>query len=649
METLESSSSSSSSLSSSLTLSREERQRGTGLEAKGAASDESSNSGSPQRHRLILCLLLALATLALYNPVTRAPFLNFDDSAYFIDNPHVHAGLSWKTVVWAFTTTELSDWKPIAWLSHTLDGQLFGFTPAGPHTVNILFHTANAVLLFLILLRATGFLWRSLTVSALFALHPINVESVAWIAERKNVLSMFFFLLALAAYGWYVRRPQVGSYLAVTAAYALALMTKAQVITFPFALLLLDYWPLNRFLPQQGGNNKPDAAVSKATPSAARLVWEKLPWFAMSFASAIITMKVESDATQHTLPRWAHLANAALSYVKYLGKAFWPVHLAAIYPHPELTINRVVAALSGLSLLVVSLIAVRFYRQRPFFVGWFWFLGTMVPMIGLVQIGVHGMADRYAYIPLLGIFAIFCWGAAELMKKLSTPVAAQALAAGIVILALAFALHRQVGYWGDNQALWQHAIDVTDPNYMAEDNLATALIAKGKVDEAIPHLRRAEFFRPDDPLSTLNIATYEQMRGNYQAAIEGFAKMPQCTKDPLLLGMASANSGYSRYWLSQYDGAKSDFQNALRAQPGNAGAYRGLGLAAQKQGNISEAIQNYERAVQLQPTASGFLFLAQAFDVNHQGAAARTAESQAAQFASDLSEDRATVRHFLAD
>ncbi len=606
---------------------------------------------TPQKHRLILCLLLALATVALYNPVTRAPFLNFDDSAYFVDNPHVHAGLSWKTVVWAFTTTELSDWKPIAWLSHALDAQLFGLKPEGPHTVNILLHATNAVLLFLILLRATGFIWRSLMVAGLLALHPINVESVAWIAERKNVLSMLFFLLALAAYGRYVRHPRVGNYLLVTFAYALALMTKAQVITFPFALLLLDYWPLKRFLlePASPGTGFAAADLAKAAPSAARLVWEKLPWFAMSFASAIITLKAESDATQHTLPRWAHVANAALSYVKYLEKAFWPVQLAAIYPHPELTISRAAAALSGAALILISLIAVRFYRQRPFFVGWFWFLGTMVPMIGLVQIGVHGMADRYAYIPLIGIFVIVCWGTAELMAKLSTPVAARALAAGVIILALAFALHQQVEYWRDNQTLWQHAIDVTEPNYMAEDNLATALIAKGRVDEAIPHLRRAEFFRPDDPLSTLNIATYEQMRGNYPAAIEGFAKMPQCTKDPQLLAMASTNSGYSRYWLKQYDMAKLDFQNAIFWKATDAGAYRGLGLVAQKTGNIPEAIQNYERAIELQPTASGFLFLAQAFDLNHQSAAARAAQSQAAQFAIDLSDDQATVHHFLAD
>src|ERR1700681_1034844 len=280
---------------------------------------------APQKHKLILCLLLVLATLALYNPVTRAPFLNYDDAAYFTDNPHVRAGLSWKTVVWAFTTTELSDWKPITWLSHALDGQLFGFKPEAPHTINVLLHAANVAILFLILLSSTGFVWRSFGVAALFALHPINVESVAWIAERKNVLSMLFFLLALAAYGWYARRPNVGRYLAVTVVYALALMTKAQVITFPFALLLLDYWPLNRLASEDDRAGIEDASDSSSifgrpfVRSLGALVWEKLPWFALSAVSAIITMRAEVGATQMELPLWAHLANATLSYVKYVG------------------------------------------------------------------------------------------------------------------------------------------------------------------------------------------------------------------------------------------------------------------------------------------------------------------------------------------
>src|SRR6267154_5153739 len=604
----------------------------------------------PRKHRLILSLLLVLATLALYNPVTRAPFLNYDDSAYFVDNPHVRAGLSWKTVTWAFTTTELSDWKPVTWLSHTLDAELFGFKPEAPHTINVLLHAANVVILFLILLSATGLVWRSLGVAALFALHPINVESVAWIAERKNVLSMLFFLLALAAYGWYVRRPGVERYLAVTVAYALALMTKAQVITFPFALLLLDYWPLSRLAAVEAGGAEVDAEErdcfefreGRAGPGAPlkicfwRLIWEKVPWFALSAASAIITMRAEADPTQVKLPLWAHLANAALSYVKYLGKAFWPVNLAAIYPHPELTVSIPAAILSGFALVAISIVALVFRERRPFFVGWFWFLGTLVPMIGLVQIGVHGMADRYAYIPLLGIFVIVCWGAAALIEKWRVPTMVWATGAAVILMMLGFALHRQVGYWGDNVTLWNHALEITEGNYTAEDNLATALIAQGKIEEAVPHLRRAEFMRPDDPLSTLNLATYEQMRGNYQAAIEGYAKMPQCTKDASLQAMARTNSGYAHYWLKQYDKAKLDFEVALSLQPGNSGAYRGLGLAAQKTGDLSHAIQDYRRAVELAPTPSNYLFLAQALEIDRQTEAARAAQTQAARMSADL-------------
>lgn len=633
-------------------------------EKKDEKRDESSSKASqlngdstgvagPQKYRLILCLLLAMTTLALYNPVTRAPFLNYDDPLYFSENAHVRAGLTWKTVVWAFTTTELSDWKPIAWLSHTLDGELFGFNPEGPHSINILIHTTNVVILFLILLEATGFLWRSLAVATLFALHPINVESVAWIAERKNVLSMLFFLLALAAYGWYARRPSIGRYFAVTIAYALALMTKAQVITLPFALLLLDYWPLNRLAPEDDHArlevtlDSPSIFDRTFVRSLGALIWEKLPWFALSAVSAIITMRAEVGATQMELPLWAHLANAALSYLKYVGKAFWPSHLAAIYPHPELTINIPAAVLSGCLILCFSILAILFRRRRPFFVGWFWFLGTMVPMIGLVQIGVHGMADRYAYIPFLGIFVIAGWGVAECIEKWHVSVAASAVTALALLLVLGFALHRQASFWGDNVALWRHTLEITDNNYMAEDNLATALIGEGKFQDAVSHFQRAKYLRPDDAVAALNLATYEQMLGNFQAAIDGYAKIPLYTKEPYLLASAFVNSGYAHYSLKQFDEARQDFESALRSEPENSRAYRGLGLALQKTGDIDQAIQDYERAVELDPTPSGYLFLAQALYINQQPSAAREAEYRAARMTPDLREDVAIVRSFL--
>ncbi|HKM86723.1 MAG TPA: tetratricopeptide repeat protein [Terriglobales bacterium] len=588
---------------------------------------------SPQKRRLILCLLLVLATIALYNPVTRDPFLNFDDVVYVTDNPQVRAGLTWNTVVWAFHTSEAANWHPITWLSHALDCQIFGLNPEGPHTVNVLLHAASAVLLFLILQSATGLAWRSLAVAALFALHPINVESVAWIAERKNVLSMLFFLLALAAYGWYTRRASVGRYLVVTAVYALGLMTKPQVITFPFALLLLDYWPLCRL----------------DRLSFGKLIGEKAPWIAMSAASAVITMKVQAGATQVKLSPWIHLGNAAISYVKYLEKAFWPVNLAPVYPHPELAISLAAAALSGFVIVALTTLAVIFRQRRPFFVGWFWFLGTMVPMIGLVQVGVQAMADRYAYIPLLGIFVILCWGAAELINTWHVPAAVSAVGAAAILLTLGLALHRQVSLWSDNVTLWTHTLAITEGNYIAEDGLATALVAQGRMEEALPHLQRARFLRPDDPMATLNIASYEQIHGNYQAALDGFARVPRFTKIPYLVAMARVNSGYAHCSLKEYDRAKQDFEATLNEQPGNSMAYRGLGLVAQRVGDVTEAAKDYKRSVELQPTPLGYLLLAQALEIGGQTEAAGSARSQAARMTPDLTGDVATVKQLLAN
>jgi tetratricopeptide (TPR) repeat protein len=411
--------------------------------------------------------------------------------------------------------------------------------------------------------------------------------------------------------------------------------------------LLLDYWPLNRIATgEQGAGSGEDR---KVVLTIGRLIGEKLPWFALSAASAVITMRAETGATQFTLPLWAHLANAALSYAKYIGKAFWPSDLALIYPHPQFTISIPAAISSAVVIAAISILAVVFHRQRPFFVGWFWFVGTMVPMIGLVQIGVHGMADRYSYIPFLGLFVIVCWGAAECVEKWRIPATVFVPGVAVVVLMLGVGLHRQIGFWGDNVTLWRHTLEITENNYMAEDNLATALIAQGNFQEAVLHLRRAKSLRPDDAGSTLNLATYEQMRGNYQAAIDGYTKIPLFTKEPYLLATARVNSGYAHYSLKQFNEAKLDFEAAIRWQPENSVAYRGLGLAAQKTGDISHAIQDYERAVELQPTPSGYLFLAQALDIDRQPEAARAAESQAARMTPDLSDDLAIVKRFLAN
>ncbi len=459
---------------------------------------------------------------------------------------------------------------------------------------------------------------------------------------------MFFFLLALAAYGWYTRRPGVGRYLTVTLAYALSLMTKPQVITFPFALLLLDYWPLRRLGRASLVEGEPARSTAHES-SFWSLVGEKVPWFALSAVSAAITMKVQTDATQVKLPLWIHLGNAALSYVKYLGKAFWPLHLAPVYPHPELSISVTAAAFSACALVAVSTLAVVFRQRRPYFVGWFWFLGTLVPMIGLVQVGVQGMADRYAYIPLLGIFVIVCWGAADLIETWHIPKLVSAVAAVAILLALGIALHRQVSFWTDNLTLWTHTLEITEGNYLAEDSVATALIAEGRADEALPHLQRARALRPNDPTATLDIATYEQMHGNYQAALEGYARVPRFTKIPYLVAMARVNSGYAHCSLKQYDSAKQDFEATLNEQPGNSMAYRGLGLVAQRVGDITQAAKDYERSVELQPTPLGYLLLAQALEIGGQTEAARSARSQAARMTPDLTGDVATVKQLLAN
>ena len=592
---------------------------------------------SSQGQIAVLALLLVLATVALYNPIARAPFLNLDDDIYVTQNPEVRSGLTWHSIAWAFRTTTATNWHPITWLSHELDCQLFGLNPAGPHMVNVLLHAASAVLVFLLLAKATGAMWRSLMVAALFALHPMNAESVAWIAERKNVLSMFFFLLALGAYGWYARHPRLGRYLAVTALYALALMAKPQVITFPFALLLVDYWPLERF----GGTGADEVDSRSLAASPARrtffgLVREKIPWFALSAASALITLKAQSAAKHEELALWEHLANAALSYGRYLEKTFFPTDLAPMYPHPGRTISVPAAALSAIAIAAVTILAVIFRQRRYLFVGWFWFLGTLVPMIGLVQVGVQGMADRYAYIPLLGIFVIVVWGVADLARYLRVSIFVPVTASVLVLLALGFALHRQVSFWTDNFVLWRHTLDVTRDNFIAEDSAAGALLAQGKLEEALPYFRRAQAIRAGDPISALNIASYEQQHGDNGNAIELYGKVIELTSSPQLLALAHANRGYAYLALDEGDKAKQDFELALKEQSDYAPAYLGFGMLAQRAGDWAEAAQNFERAIKLQPTPIAYERLAEVLESLGQTEAANAARERAAKLASEM-------------
>ncbi|MGB9083214.1 MAG: hypothetical protein WCC46_01190, partial [Terriglobales bacterium] len=467
-------------------------------------------------------LLLFAAVLASYSSIIHNQFLDYDDNEYITNNAHVKAGLTWANVQWAFSTSEEANWHPLTWLSHELDSELFGLNPVGHHVVNVLLHAVNAVLLFLLLQSATGFRWRSLMVAALFALHPINVESVAWAAERKNVLSMLFFLLALYAYGRYARRPGLGRYIAVAGFFVLSLLAKPQAITFPFLLLLWDYWPLDRI----GARDMPTQAGNAPRLPIARLLLEKLPLLFLSAASAVITMEAQKaggavkDLARFSLP--LRLETTVISYARYLGKTFWPTKLVLPYPHPlKLYPSWQVYAAVVLLLLITALVLCA-RDKRYLAVGWFWFLGSLVPMIGLVQVGEQAMADRYAYIPFLGLFLMIVWliadWAADWNKSRQVPARWLAIPAVCCLLALASLTYRQVGYLHDTEALWRRALALTQDNYIAQGALAGVLHKQGKTEEAIEHIRAALAIRPDDWPANLILAAYEQSQGDTAAA-----------------------------------------------------------------------------------------------------------------------------------
>ena len=522
------------------------------------ASEEthSPDARAATRQMLLLSLVLVAATAALYLRVTSYDFVNYDDTIYVTHNANVQQGLTAGTVRWAFTTYRVGTWHPLTWLSHALDWQLFDLDATGPHAVNLILHLLNVVVLFWVLRRATGYLGRSFVVAALFALHPINVESVVWIAERKNSLSMLLFLLALGAYQHYVENPRASRYTAVAIFFALGLMSKPQVITFPFVLLLWDYWPLRRvafrdslfaFRQKENGHPGEERMANGERRSAlgkwGSLIWEKLPLFALSGVSAAITMAAQrADGNKMWYPLSLRVEYALVSYVEYIAKAFWPARLSPFYPHPDFVpLWQAVSAFAFLASVTLAVVAAR--RNRPYLmIGWFWFLGTLVPMLGLEGVGYQGkqgIADRYAYLPFIGLFLMASWGAAEFAKQ---PRLSPAVLRGIsvaVLIALGIVTYRQIGYWQDNITLWSHAIDVTEGNFLAENNLGKALLQEKRLEDGAAHFYKAAALYPDDPVSNLNIGIYEQMKGNYSAAIERYRKTLSITRDPELRAAAS--------------------------------------------------------------------------------------------------------------
>jgi len=574
-----------------------------------------------------------MVALALYNPATHHPFVNYDDDRYVTENPHVRQGLTAQTFTWALTSTEQANWHPLTWMSHALDCSLFGLNPTGHHFTSILLHVANVVLLYLLLMWTTGRVGPSLFVAALFALHPINVESVVWIAERKNVLCTFFFLLTLGAYGWYARKPGWKRYLAVFALFAAGLASKPMVITLPFVLLLLDYWPLGRV----------DGARNSSWP---RLALEKLPLLALSLASAVITVIAQqaggSIRTTAEFSLGVRVGNAVYAYAMYLCKMLWPARLAPLYPHPGDSLAGWRVLIAALVLVLISAWVWRFRTRRYLVVGWLWFLGTLVPVIGLVQVGEAAMADRYAYIPLIGIFVMIAFGIADWAQK-KTFARWLVIPSAAVLVALAFATHRQIGYWSSNYDLWSHTLAVTSNNFVAEDNLGGALILENKEEEALPHFEAAARINPRDPMSHSNLGTYFQSHGHMREAVDQYDAAVNLTSDPGFLTLTYANLGATQLAMGEQGEAAKSFEESLRYNPTQFNAWLGLGLLAQRQGKLDEAIADFSRSVAAQPTAQGF------YELGHTLAqTGRTAEAlQAYQQALKVDPDFAQAQQAL--
>ncbi|MBZ5664111.1 MAG: tetratricopeptide repeat protein [Acidobacteriia bacterium] len=604
---------------------------------------------SPGRRKLVLGLLLVVATLALYNPVSRNGFVNFDDDRYVTDNPQVQAGLRWSTISWAFTSLDQANWHPLTWLSHALDCQLFGLNPVGHHYTNVLFHATNALLLFLILQWFSGYTTRSLMVAALFALHPLNVESVAWVVERKNVLSMFFFLLAVAAYGWYVRKPGIARYLAVAALFVMGLMSKPMVITLPLVLLLLDYWPLGRmgFPSKAGPQVEGEARFGVSIQPVWKLCVEKLPLLALSAGSAIMTMMAQGAGgavlSSAAHDPWLLMEKVVVSYVLYVRNAVWPFRLAVLYPYPHAVPTWKVAA-SALVLLSLTLAVLKYRRHRYLVAGWLWFLGTMVPMIGLIQVGNQAMADRYAYLPMIGLFVMGVWAAAEwarfrqLSGKLLVAVGLTAL------LALADVAHIQLSYWYDDFTLWSRALAVTQNNFVAENNFGNALIRQGRPDDAIIHFRAAAALEPGDSASQLNLGIYAQEHGDLQQAAARYANALRLTTDTQMRASAYANLGTVHFALRDYAQAQQNFDSAMKLKHEFPVALLDLGLMAQKtaQGkdDWNRAADYYTRFVAVDPSDVGFLLLANALHQAGRDAEVNRAYQQAQSLSTDINQAR---------
>jgi tetratricopeptide (TPR) repeat protein len=545
----------------------------------------------------LICLFLATATLAVYWQVKNHAFVDFDDPAYVTENKYVHDGVNLRSVNWAFNFSfkEGKYWHPLTWISHMLDCQLFGLRPGMHHLTNLVLHMANAILLFLVFHTMTGSVWRCAFVAAVFALHPLNVDSVAWVAERKNVLSTFFWMLTLLAYTHYIKQPGLYRYGLVLLLFILGLMAKPMLVTLPFVLLLLDYWPLGRL---QFSQLKGERAL------AFRLVLEKVPLLVLS----LVTIYLSALSLKHgdvlistaEVPMNLRTANALVSYVIYIGKMIWPQNLAIFYPYPTQMLPLWQIMGSGLFLICVTVLMLWSLRRRPYLgVGWLWYLGMLFPFTGLMQGGLWpAMADRWTYVPLIGLFILIAWGGPELLAKLRFRRIGLAMLALALLSILMKTTWLQVRYWSDSMTLFEHALNVTTGNYVAHNNLAICLAAQGKTSEAMSHYLEALNIKSDCVLAHNNLGALLAEHGRTTEAITHYSEALRIKPDYVEalnnLGLALTRQGRMVEAIRHYS-------NALRKRSDSELTHNNMGLALDKLGRTSEAINHYSEALRIKP------------------------------------------------